>query len=101
MKQFEGVGWRGMTGEDEMTDKDVITRAGQQARAMLQAGDPFLSSPDAEGTPTGGCYNMDYPQSYHDKLNGELENNEYAEAQIDSDLREIQRLSDGAQDLSN
>ncbi|NDJ16795.1 hypothetical protein [Myxacorys almedinensis] len=81
--------WRGYDGEDDMTDEDVMQRGGEQARAMLQGGDAFTSSLDDDGKPTGGCYNMDYPQSWHDECNQRLEQDEYYEAQTEKDLQEL------------
>lgn len=72
-----------------MTEADIIARAGEQARAMLSAGDPFISSPDKDGTATGGCYNMDYPQSYHDAQNEKLANDPNFASQVIDDLQEL------------
>jgi hypothetical protein len=71
---FFGKAWRGFDGEDKMTEEDRITRAGDQARAAIFGGDPFASSPDEDGDATGGCYNMDYPDSWHNKQNEKLSN---------------------------
>lgn len=73
--------WRGWDGEDDMTDEDWEQRAGEQARAMLHACDPFLSSPDEDGHPTGGQYNSDYSDEYHEALNRQLDEDEYFEAE--------------------
>lgn len=83
--------WRGFDGEDKMTDKDWMKRGGDQARAMLNGLDPHLSSPDEDGTPTGGCYNGDYPDSYHDELNRKLDEDEYYEAEATEDVRSLFR----------
>jgi hypothetical protein len=88
---FDGVSWRGIDGESKMTDQDWLKRAGDQARADLQCGDPNLSSPDSDGHPTGGMYNGDYTDEYHAACNQRLESDEYYEAKIESDLREIAR----------
>lgn len=88
---FSGKSWRGMDGEEDMTQEDWIKRGGEQARAMLNGGDPFLSSPDEDGQPTGGMYNGDYPDSWHDECNRRLEEDEYYEAQVEADIREIAR----------
>jgi hypothetical protein len=85
-----GTSWRGMDGEDEMTDADWLSRAQDQGLAALHAGDPFASSPDAEGTATGGCYNGDYPDSWHDEQNARLDADEYFEAETGAQLNEIQ-----------
>ena len=84
--------WRGMEGEEGMTDEDWMQRAGDQARAMLNGLDPFLSSPDDEGVPTGGCYNGDYPQSWHDECNRRLVEDEHYEAHVDQQLRDLDRI---------
>jgi hypothetical protein len=59
---------------------------------MLNGLDPHMSSPDEDGDATGGCYNGDYPQSYHDKLNAQLETDEYYEAEVEGQLNELKRL---------
>jgi len=56
---YGGQSWRGIDGEKDMTDEDWVERGGEQARAMLNCLDAFDSSPDEDGTPTGGCYNGD------------------------------------------
>lgn len=86
--------WRGLDGEQDMTHEDWKKRAGEQARAMHAGLDAFDSSPDEEGLPTGGCYNGDYPDAHHDKLNAQLAEDEYYEAaceQAISDLYEVTR----------
>lgn len=84
-----GISWRGFNGEEDMTEEDKIARAGDQARAMLHGGDPFLSSPDEDGVATGGCYNMDYPDSWHEKQNEELASNPNYASEVVSDLRAL------------
>lgn len=91
MTIIEGESWKGPLNEDLMTEKDILSRAGDQARAMLHGGDPFLSSPDEDFTPTGGCYNMDYPDSYHDAQNERLSNDPTYAAEIASAITEIIR----------
>jgi hypothetical protein len=81
--------WRDFDGEDEMTEADWMARGGEQARAMLNALDPFDSSPDQDGTPTGGCYNGDYPDSYHAQLNERLDHDEYFEAEVSEDVQAL------------
>lgn len=83
------ISWRGFNGEAEMTESDKLQRAGEQARAMLHAGDPFLSSPDEDGDPTGGCYNMDYPDSWHDEQNEKLASNPNYANEVVSSLRAL------------
>lgn len=83
--------WRGFDGEDSMSEDDWIERGNDQARAMLNGLDPHLSSPDEEGDPTGGLYNGDYPDSYHDELNRRLDEDEYYEAEIGSDVESLFR----------
>lgn len=89
MGLFDNLSWRGPVEEDEMTDADKMQRAGDQARAMLHGGDPFLSSPDEDGIPTGGCYNMDYPDSYHDEQNEKLNNEPGFAARIAKGVRKL------------
>lgn len=85
-----GDSWKGLDGEDQMTDEDVARRGTEQAIDMLNGGDGFMSSPDKDGDPTGGLYNMDYPQSWHDECNARLERDEYYEAEVQGQLNEIQ-----------
>ncbi len=86
---FSGTSWRGNDGEDDMTQEDWGRRGQEQGLAAREGGDPFLSSPDADGTPTGGDYNGDYPDSWHNELNERLEKDEYYEAEVDSQVREL------------
>lgn len=81
--------WRGLDGEEEMTDEDWIQRAGDQARAMLNGLPSDLSSPDEDGVATGGCYNGDYSQAVQDKLNQQLDEDEYYEAEVEGQIREL------------
>lgn len=66
-----------------------MKRGGEQARAMLNGLDPFTSSPDEDGVATGGCYNGDYPQSWHDECNRRLEEDEYYEAGVEQQIRDL------------
>ncbi len=86
---FFGKSWRGLDGEDDMTEEDKISRAGDQARAAIFGGDAFASSPDEDGVPTGGCYNMDYPDSWHDKQNEKLSNDPNFANEVVEHLRDI------------
>lgn len=81
--------WRGLEGEEEMLEQDWQLRGTHQAMSMLNALDPLISSADSDGVPTGGCYNGDYPDSYHDELNRRMEEDEQYEAKVDRDLREL------------
>lgn len=83
--------YRGPDGEDSMSDADWMARGGDQARAMLQGGDAFDSSPDSDGDPTGGDYNGDYPDSYHDALNQRLDDDPDYAGQVESDVRSLLR----------
>ena len=56
---------------------------------MLNGGDPFLSSPDEDGIPTGGVYNMDYPDSWHEKQNEKLSANPNFANEVAGHLREM------------
>ena len=75
--------WRGMDGEDEMDQDDWDKRYHDQAIAAYRSGDPFASSPDKSGIPTGGCYNGNYPDSYHEAENARLKSDEHFEAEVD------------------
>lgn len=81
-----GSGWNGEDGEDTMTEQQKDIRAGQQARGAIFGGDPFASSPDEDGHATGGCYNGDYPDSWHEKCNERLNNDEYYEAETEKSI---------------
>ena len=70
---FGGQAWRGEDGENEMTDEDWAHRGHDQAMAMREGGDAFDSSPDDDGDPTGGYYEGDYPESYHEECNRRLD----------------------------
>lgn len=72
-----------------MTDDDWARRGQEQALAAREGGDPFLSSPDESGVPTGGDYNGDYPQSWHDELNERLQSDEYYEAEVGQQVQEL------------
>lgn len=83
---FGGQSWRDYDGEDEMTDEDWAKRGHDQAMSMLHAGAPDFSSPDEDGDPTYGCYNGDYPESYHEEMNRRLDEDEYFEAETEQSL---------------
>ena len=72
-----------------MSADDWRKRGHEQAAAMINGLTADYANPDEQGNPTSGCYNGDYPDSYHDKCNQQLEEDEYYEAQIESDLNEI------------
>ena len=91
MAFWSAKSYRGMDGEDEMTDEDWYKRGHEQAMAMREGGDAFQSSPDEDGEATGGLYNGDYPQSWHDECNRRLDEDEYYEAQVDRDIRDLSR----------
>ena len=84
-----GTAWRGMNGEDAMTEDDWARRGHDQAISMLNGDDPFRSSPDEDGYPTGGNYNGDYPQSWHDECNRRLDQDEYYEAETGSSVEQL------------
>ena len=73
---FSGQSWRGYDDEDDMTDEDWAKRGHEQAMAMREGGNAFDSSPDKDGDPTGGYYEGDYPDSWHNELNRRLDENE-------------------------
>ena len=81
--------WRGFDGEDDMTEEDWKQRALDQGLAMLEAQPWQNSSLDEDGIPTGGCYNGDYPQAWHDECNRRLEGDEYYEAQVEQQVRDL------------
>lgn len=85
--------WRGMNGESQMTEADWLLRGHQQAMAMLNGLDALDTNPDEDGTPTGGMYNDDYPDSWHDTLNRRLEEDEYYEAEVERDLKSLRQAS--------
>ena len=89
MAKTEPSSWRGMFQEEQMTEADIIQRAGEQARAMLHAGDPFISSPNEDGEPTGGLYNMDYPDEYHAAQNERLSTDPFFASKVAGDLRKL------------
>lgn len=84
--------YRGIDGEDIMTLADWQLRGQQQALAMLHAGTVELSSPDSDGDPTWGLYNGDYPDSWHEECNRRLAEDEYYEASVDQQMRELYNL---------
>jgi hypothetical protein len=86
-----GTNWKGLDGEDEMTDRDWHQRGHEQASCLVATGDIEFANPDSEGTPTGGCYNGDYTEEQHSAANALLDD-EYAEAEIGSQLNELSRL---------
>ena len=57
--------WKGLDGEDEMTDRDWHQRGHEQASCLVATGDIEFANPDIDGTPTGGCYNGDYTDEQH------------------------------------
>ncbi|KPQ34602.1 MAG: hypothetical protein HLUCCA11_13900 [Phormidesmis priestleyi Ana] len=77
--------------EDEMDDDDRMARAGEQARASIFGGDPFLSSPDASGEATGGDYNGDYPDSWHETLNKRIDDEPDYANEVREDLQTLAR----------
>lgn len=82
-------GWGGSNSaksDDELTDDDKIQRAGEQARAAIFGSRWEDSSPDEDGHATGGDNNGDYPDSYHEKLNQRMKDDEYYEAEVERDL---------------
>lgn len=84
--------WCGLDGEAQMTKQDWIARGTEQAIAMLNGCDAFESSPDEDGIATGGCYNGDYPESWHDECNRRLIEDEYYEASVDQQMQELYNL---------
>jgi hypothetical protein len=83
---FSGQSYRGEDGEGDMTDQDWTKRGHEQAMAMREGGNAFDSSPDNDGDSTGGLYNGDYPDSWHDECNRRLDNDEYYEAETEQSI---------------
>jgi hypothetical protein len=86
-----GQSWRGMDGEDLMTDADWNQRAFEQAKDMLEGGDGSMANPDKDGVETSGCYNGDYTQAQHDAANALLDD-EYTEAEVDRNIRDLYHI---------
>ena len=81
--------WRGFNNEEDMTEDDWKQRGHQQASAMFAGRDWKDSNPDEDGTPTGGCYDGDYSDEYHDELNRKLDEDEYYEAEATENTRSL------------
>lgn len=62
--------------EDDMTEQDWQRRGFEQANAMREGGNAFDSGPDEDGDSTGGLYNGDYPDSWHEECNRRLDDDE-------------------------
>lgn len=75
--------------EDEMDDDDRMARAGEQARSAIFGNGWQDSSPDKDGVATGGDYNGDYPDSWHDKLNERLGNDSDYASKVREDLQSL------------
>lgn len=89
MPWWNASSWRGLDGEDNMTEDDWQKRGTEQAIAMYNGQDPDTSSPDDEGVPTGGCYNGDYSQETQDAANARLESDEYYEAEQAQNITDL------------
>lgn len=87
----KGQSWRGFDGEDKMTEEDWAKRGHEQAMSMLHGGAPDFSSPDEDGDPTFGCYNGDYPDSWHEELNRRLDEDEQYKSETEQDIRSLLR----------
>jgi hypothetical protein len=74
-----------------MTEEDWAKRGLEQAMAMREGGEAFDSSPDEDSIPTGGYYNGDYPDSWHDELNRRLDSDEYYEAETQQNIWSLLR----------
>lgn len=85
--------WRGFEGEEEMTEADWLKRGLEQALSMLHAGCADFSSLDDDGDPTFGCYNADYPDSWHEELTRRLDADEYYEAEVSRDIDTLFRAA--------
>ena len=84
-----GKWWRGLDGEDDMTQEDWQARGQQQASAMFAGRDWKDSNPDEDGVNTAGCYNGDYTDEYHEEQNRKLNEDEYFEAEQEGQTRNL------------
>ena len=74
-----------------MTEEDWARRGLDQAMAMREGGESLDSSPDDDGDPTGGYYNGDYPDSWHEDCNQRLDGDEYYEAKTEQSIWSLLR----------
>lgn len=81
--------WRGMDGEDEMSEEDWKRRGYEQTSAMFAGRDWKDSNQDSDGDNTAGCYNDDYSKEYQDQLNEKLDHDEYYEASVEQPTRSL------------
>ena len=86
MVDLRAQSWRGYDGEDKMSKEDWVLRGHQQAVAMTIGLYPFLCSPDIDGDPSGGGYEGDYPDSWHQTLNERLDTDEQYADQTRDDI---------------
>jgi hypothetical protein len=98
MSWWNGKSTRGADGEDDMTDDDWKKRGHDQAMAMREGGNSFDSSPDYDGDPTGGDYNGDYPDSWHDEQNEKLKTDEYFEAEVERNVWSLFRADNASRE---
>jgi hypothetical protein len=98
---FNGQSWRNLDGEPDMTDEDWAKRGLEQANAMLHAGSAEFSSPDQDGDATYGCYEGDYPDSWHDELNQRLDTDEYFEAETEQSLWSLFRADNARREAED
>lgn len=87
-------GWRGLNGEDSMSDRDWSDRAERVATGMLHGVPHQECVPDDEGTPTYGAYNDDYSDQEHkDAWRNYEEDPDYAE-EVDQQVRTLNRAKE-------
>ncbi len=74
-----------------MTGEDWALRAFEQAMAMREGGSWEDANVDADGFPTAGDYNGDYPDDVHDLLNERLSHDPNYAADVARDLNLLYR----------
>ena len=84
-----GKWWRGLDGEDDMTDEDWKQRHTQQGLAEFAGRSWREANPDEDGVNTAGCYNGDYTDEYHEEQNHKLNEDEYFEAEQEEQTRNL------------
>ncbi len=77
--------------ESDMNDEDWALRALEQAQAMREGGSWEDANFDADGFPTAGDYNGDYPDEIHELLNARLSNDPNYAAEVARDLSLLHR----------
>lgn len=82
-------GWKGLNGEDSMSENDWNDRAARVATGMIHGVPHQQCVPDEDGTPTYGVYNDDYSEQEHENaLQRYEEDSDYAQ-QVDEQVRTL------------